>query len=448
MKINHWKLAELGAEEKCRILRRGEEDIRAAMNNVTPIIEDVRKRGDAALIDYAKKFDKADIQTIKANEKDFDRARSELSADIKDVIDFCAKSVRIHHRQQMDRVESMWMEEVRPGVYAGEKVTPVDSVGLYVPGGRGSFPSSLFMLAIPAVVAGVKTIAVCTPPKPDGYFDAATLYAAETCGIKNVFKAGGGQGIAALAYGTESVPKVAKVVGPGSMYVSAAKRILSDEIDPGMPAGASEAIILADESADPWNTALDMMNEAEHGADSAVVLVTDSEILAGKVAEHLKEIVGALPEERRSYCENVFSNYGGLLVCADMSEVINFCNEYAPEHLLVKVKKPVAIIDKLVNAGEILFGESTPSTLGNYGIGINHVLPTGQKGLSYSCTSVWDFLKRTSLSYVSPEGYQVLKGPVERLAEYEGFTGHADVLRKRNEDVFTDLDIQKKVKKV
>lgn len=444
MKVNFWKLGELGADERAKIIRRAEADIQDVSALVKPIIEDVRVRGDAALIEYASRLDKADIKGgLKATDEDFERAYALLEPDIIEAIRACAENVRIHHQQQMDRVERQWMEEVRPGQFAGEKITAIPSAGLYVPRGKGAFPSVMYMLCTPAVIAGVKKIAVCTPPTPEGGIDAASLVAADICGVRNVYKAGGAQAIAALAYGTETVPKVAQVNGPGSPYVSAARRLLSDIINPGMPAGSSEAIILADHTADPWNTALDLVNEQEHGPDSASVLVTPSQELAEAVLEHLPEIVNALPPRRKEFCATGFGRYGGIMLCEDMEQAIGFCNEYAVEHLLMKVENPDDVLSRLEHTGEILIGETTPIVMGNFGIGINAVLPTGQKAHTHDCTSVWTFLKRTSLSYMTAGGYARLKDPVARLARYEGFDGHAKVIEDRNEAVFTDIFLKK-----
>jgi histidinol dehydrogenase len=442
VKINRWTLNTISAEQKGLLMNRAQADIASVTETVRPIIEDVRLRGDEALKEYALKFDKSVIKgDLKATGGDFETAYKALDPALIEAIRLCAENVKIHHRQQMDRVEKQWLDEVAPGIYAGEKVSPLPSVGLYVPRGKGAFPSVMYMLCIPAVVAGVKNIVICTPPTPDGGLDAASLVAADICGVRNVYKAGGAQAIAALAYGTQTIPKVAKVLGPGNPYVAAAKRVLGDVIDPGMPAGPSEALILADETANPWNTALDLINEAEHGPDSASILVTTSERLAEQVALHLQKIVAGLPEPRKGYCETVFSNYGGIMLCRTMDEAVDFCNEYAVEHLLLKVRDTSGTLDKLTESGEILIGETTPIVLGNFGTGVNAVLPTGRHARTHSCTSVWSFLKRTSLCYADKKGYTALRKPVEILADYEGFTGHAEVLRQRDESVFKDIDL-------
>lgn len=433
MTIASCRWADISQAEKERLLRRAQADIDHVTAQVMPIIEDVRTRGDKALRDYARKFEKAEINSIKAGEEEFAAAEKRLDDSLKGALDHCARNVRIFHEEQMRRVERSWMVEIEPGVQAGEQVHPIESVGLYVPRGKGAFPSALYMLAIPAVIAGVPEISVVTPPTPEGYVDDATLYTARLCGIENVYKAGGAQAIAALAYGTQTVPRARKVLGPGSPYVTAAKRVLSDVIDPGMPAGPSEAIVLADESADPYNTCLDILNEAEHGEDSAVLLVTHSQNLWEYVRTNLPGVIAELPEPHRSICAKVMSQdgYGALVLTDSLEDSITLANLYAPEHLHLKVADAKNCLPRLKHAGEILIGEYTPSSLGNYGIGVNHVLPTGGWAHSYSCTSVWDFLKRTSISVCSREGFERLKDPVETLTDYENFPAHGNVLRQR-----------------
>ena len=288
-----------------------------------------------------------------------------------------------------------------------------------------------YMLAVPAVIAGVRDIAIVSPPTPEGTTDAATLYTARLCGVENVYKCGGAQAIAALAYGTETVPRVRKVLGPGSPYVAAAKRLLSDVLDPGMPAGPSESIVLADDSADPDNTILDVLNEAEHGEDSAALLVSHSAALCTYIKENIGRVIDELPEPHRSICHKVMGDYGGIIQTESLGQSIDVANMYAPEHLHLKVENPDNIVSQLLHAGEILIGEHTPSSLGNYGIGVNHVLPTGGWAHTYSCTSVWDFLKRTSISRCTREGFEVLKGSVTTMTDYENFPAHGKALRNR-----------------
>lgn len=433
MKINVIRWNQATKAEKEKILRRSETDISSLRDVVAPIIEDVRKNGDEALRKYAKKFDGGAIVTnVKASEEEFAAASKALPDKLKDAIKYCADNVRKFHQIQKDREERRWLHEVVPGVWAGEQVSPLPSIGLYVPRGKGAFPSVMYMLSMPAVVAGVPKIAVCTPPTPNGSVDDASLFTAEICGIRNVYKCGGAQAIAALAYGTETVPKVSKVIGPGNAYVAAARRMLSDIINPGMPAGPSEAIIFADDSAHVKNTALDLLNEAEHGPDSASILVTHSEKLAKEIEKLLPELIAELPPQRQEFCKAGFSNYGGIVLTTSLEESIAFCNEYAVEHLQLKVSEPEKVIPKLTDVGEILVGEYTPIVLGNFGIGVNAVLPTGGHAKTYSATSIWDYMKRTSLAVANSQGFNALKDNVVTVSDYEGFSAHSNAITKRD----------------
>lgn len=436
MTIALYRWAETDQAVKNKIMRRGQANIDAVCEIVKPIIEDVRDNGDEALRRYAAKFEHSNIGSIKATPEEFDRAEKALSQELKDAIKTCVENVRKFHQEQMNHVPPRWMIEIQPGVHAGEQVSTIESVGLYIPRGKGAFPSALYMLAIPAVIAEVETIAIVTPPTPDGSVDDATLYTARLCGVENVYKCGGAQGIAALAYGTDTVPQVKKVLGPGSPYVAAAKRLLSDIMDPGMPAGPSESIVLADETADPDNTILDVLNEAEHGKDTGALLVTHDEKLALYVQKNMPAVIESLPEPHKGICAHVMSgetadSYGGIILTGSLEDSIAVSNEYAPEHLHLKIKDGGNRLDEIKHAGEVLIGEYTPSSLGNYGIGVNHVLPTGGWAHTYSCTSVWDFLKRTSISQCDAEGLKALTGPVTTITDYEGFPTHGEVLRRR-----------------
>ena len=323
------------------------------------------------------------------------------------------------------------MVTVRPGIKAYEKMTPVESVGLYIPRGRGSFPSMLYMLGVPAVEAGVKRVCVVTPPNPDGTVDAACLYAARLCGIDEVYRTGGAQAVAALAYGTESIAPVVKVVGPGSKFVSAAKRILYGKIDVGLPAGPSESILLADDSADPYLAALDLMVEAEHGSDSSALLITPSKATADGVLAHLKKMIPQIPEPRRTFLSDVMSGYGGIILTRNMDEACDIVNNFAPEHLEIMTKNPAATAEKIVNAGEILLGSHTPFSAANYSTGPNAVLPTGGTAKTFSAVSVRDFVKYTSVIQMDEKGYKAVEPHVKELADYEGFITHGNAFKLR-----------------
>lgn len=431
--IQFWELSQLSGTEFAKIMRRAETDISALLPLAQGIIDEVRTKGDAAVVQYAREFDAKDFtaEMLRAKPEDFKAARSQVSAEVIAAIEEAHDNIRIFHEEQMP--ESMWFTEVKPGIMAGEKITPVSSAGLYVPRGKGAFPSVMLMLATPAKVAGVPRIVVITPPTPDGKADAASLVAAEICGVDEVYAVGGIQGIAALAYGTESVPKMDKIIGPGSSYVTAAKRLLYGTVDVGLPAGPSESIILTDEHVDPRLAALDLLVEAEHGPESAAILVTHSRQVAEQALEILPEYIAQLPEWRQKFVTNVLSNYGGVLLTNSLNESIDFVNDYAPEHLEVLTRDPFVTLNKIKNAGEILLGELTPIPTANYCLGLNAILPTGGFARSFSSVSVWDFLKRSGIGYLSREGYERLQGTTAVLADYEDFPAHAFAIRKRNE---------------
>ncbi len=431
MKIGFYDWSKTDAATKARVLHRSASEMADVGEQVKPFLADVKTRGDEALRHYAQKFDGATLSDLKVSAEEFEEAARTIDPALKQAIDRCAANVKKFHAEQMRRVEQPWMIEIEPGVFAGEKVTPVSSLGIYVPGGKNLYPSTVYMLCIPAVLAGVPKIAICTPPQKDGTIGAPILYAAQVSGVTDIYKVGGALAIAAFAYGTESVPAMKKVVGPCSLYGATAKLLLSHLIDPGMPAGPSDSLTLCDHTADPHNTVLDMINEAEHGPDSAGVLVTHDRALADYVRDHLPDAINALPEPQRGWLTENMEAYGGIVLTNSLEESIAFANDYAPEHILVKVADPDAVTKKLVNVGEILIGEDSVYTLGNYGVGVNHVLPTGGMAHSYSCTSVWDFLKRTSISRVTREGREALTDDVCAITDYEGFPGHANALRQR-----------------
>ena len=351
MQINFYELNKLSSAELTKIFKRSEIDIAQLQAVVSPIIQAVRERGDTALLEYNEKLDKASMKLdmLRVKEEEFEQARQSLDPKIKEVIEISAKNIKKFHQEQVP--EEMWFTQVDTGIMAGEKITPISSVGIYVPRGKGAFPSVMLMLCIPAVIAKVPKVVVCTPPTPEGGVDDASLFAAEVCGVKEVYKIGGAQAIAALAFGTETVPKVAKVLGPGSSYVSAAKRLLYGTIDVGTPAGPSESIILCDETTDARLAALDLLIEAEHGPDSAALLVTHSPQIASQVKAYLPELIDDLPEVRKNFCQTVLSNYGGIVLTPDLATSIQFVNDFAPEHLEVLVKEPLAILSKIVNEG-------------------------------------------------------------------------------------------------
>lgn len=431
--VQFLEYSKLSAEQISRIMRRSEQDISELLPLAQEVVDQVRANGDQAVVEYARKFDSKtfEVGMLKATPEDFARAYDEVDQDIIKAIEAAHENILAFHAEQMP--EPMWFTEVKPGIMAGEKVTPIASVALYVPRGKGAFPSVMLMLATPAKVAGVSRTVVVTPPRPDGRADSASLVAAQIAGIDEVYVVGGMQAIAAVALGTETIPKADKVIGPGSSYVSAAKRLLYGTIDVGLPAGPSESIILTDELVDPRLAALDLLVEAEHGPESAAILVTHSRDVAEEVQSILPQYIDQLPEWRRDFINNVLDNYGGILLTENLDASIEFVNRYAPEHLEILVKDPFITLNKIKNAGEILLGELTPIPTANYALGLNAILPTGGFARTFSSVSVWDFLKRSGIGYLSREGYEELQETVAKLADYEDFPAHAMAIRKRNE---------------
>jgi histidinol dehydrogenase len=431
--IQYMELTRLDNLQKQALLRRAETDITSLLPLAQEVINRVRSEGDTALVEYARRFDSPGFQSamLKATSDDFAEAHSQVDPIVIDAIEKAHDNIKRFHQEQMP--ESLWFTEVQPGVLAGEKISPIASVGLYVPRGKGAFPSVMLMLATPAKVAGVSRVVVVTPPRPDGKADPASLVAAEICGITEVYVVGGMQAVAGLAFGTETLPKVDKIIGPGSSYVSAAKRLLYGVVDVGLPAGPSESIILADETATPELAALDLLVEAEHGAESAAILVTHSREVADRVYQLLPDLVAQLPEWRQAFVRNVLSHYGGILLTESLEMSIQFVNDYAPEHLEVLTREPFVALNKIRNAGEILLGHLTPIPIANYCLGLNAILPTGGFARTFSSVSVMDFLKRSGVGYLSEEGYLRLKDVTTSLADYEDFPAHAMAIRRRNQ---------------
>jgi histidinol dehydrogenase len=408
------------------LLQRTETDLSSFTDRVRPIIEAVRQEGDGALLRFARELDRVEARqmNLKAEDAEFEAAFRAIAPAVRAAIEYAIGNIRRFHEAQ--KPEEMWLTEIRPGALAGERFRPIDSVACYVPRGKGSFPSVVMMTTIPAVVAGVPRIVIITPPGPDGKVDAGTLVAAKLVGVSEIYKCGGAQAIAAVAFGTQSVPRCAKVVGPGSPWVVAAKRLLATDIDPGIPAGPSECIVLADERANGALAALDLIIESEHGPDSSAYLVTHSPAVAEAAREALPRYWSEMEPGRARFSQAVLCGpHGGIILTRDFEAALEFVNAYAPEHLEILAAEPMVVLGRIRNAGEILLGERTPATLGNFVLGPNAVLPTGGAARTVSPLSVFDFMKRSSIGYVSAAAYRELAGHAEQLARYEGFDGHA-----------------------
>jgi len=431
MKVNFFDLSAMSSMAREKLYRREGVDLKELIGQVAPIVEAVRTRGDEAVREFSKKFDAADLEPslFRVSGTDMERAVAALSPELREAIEVSIANIRAFHCRQLE--PPFWEMEISPGIVAGEKVVPLASVGLYVPRGKGSFPSMMMMAGVPAKVAAVERIVVVTPPDKLGKADSVTVAAAALIGLEEIYAVGGVQAVAALAYGTATIPRVDKIVGPGSGYVLAAKQILSTEVDTGLPAGPSEAVVLADESADPMTAVTDLLIEAEHGPDSSAYLVTTDASLARRALELIPVLVSRLPEERRGFCETVLQTNGGVVLAADMEDALDFINRFAPEHLQILTADPDATLNHVKFAGEALLGPFTPGTLANYSIGPNAILPTSGFARTASALSVRDFTRHMSFARVTEQGFRSLAPKTLALAEYEGFAAHGAALRLR-----------------
>ncbi|MGY6409541.1 MAG: histidinol dehydrogenase [Alkalilacustris sp.] len=424
------RLADLSPAERAALVRRSEADMSGFLEGAAAIIEAVRSEGDAALVRYGRTLDGAEglePGALRASAAEFDRAFDRVPPEVVAAIEYGIANIRDFHREQAP--EPMWLKEIRPGAFAGDRWTPIRSVALYVPRGKGAFPSVTMMTAVPAVVAGVPELAIFTPPGPDGGVDAATLVAARLAGVETVYKCGGAQAVAAAALGTQTVHPAKKIVGPGSPWVVAAKRLLADVIDPGLPAGPSEVVILADDSVHGGLAALDLLIEAEHGPDSSAWLVTPSERVMSEALEALPRHLAAMGEQRAGFARAVLGGpAGGIVLARSMADAIAFVNEYAPEHLEILSETPFDHLGEITEAAEILLGTRTPNCIANYVLGPNAVLPTSRGANTYGPLSVTDFMKRSSVGYVTAKGYGEMAARTRTLAEYEGFSSHANAV--------------------
>ncbi len=425
------RLASLSQARRDALMVRHAPDMARHVERARPIVEAVREQGDRALIRLAEEFDGVPMskEQLRVTPQDFTRARRNVPDEVAEAIDMATDHIRVVHERQ--RPATLDMVEVRPGVMAGERHVPIDSVACYVPRGKGAFPSVALMTAIPAVIAGVKKVVIVTPPGPGGCCDPATLVAARAAGVEEVCLAGGAQAVAAVAFGTETVPRCVRIVGPGSPWVGAAMILCADYIEPGPPAGPSEAVVFADDTADVGRVALDLLIEAEHGDDSTVFLVTWNDDFAEAVAVALDGHLETLSRERRRCACAALGANGGLVVARDAGDALDFVNAFAPEHLQIASRRPRAWLDAISNAGEILLGQDAPFSMANYMIGVNAVLPTGGRAASRSALGVMDFLKRQSVAELTPAGHDALAPATRVLADYEGFDAHALAITAR-----------------
>ena len=401
------------------------DDVNETVEN---ILKDVKKRGDKALFEYTKKFDKVDLKTLEVSEEEIQKAFDTIDKELLEVIKYSHDNIKLFHERQ---VRNNFIVKKENGVSLGQIINPIEKVGLYVPGGTAAYPSTVLMNAVPAKIAGCKEIIMVTPPTSDGIILPSLLVAAKIAGVDRIFKVGGAQSIAALSYGTESIPKVYKIVGPGNIYVAMAKKMVYGEVSIDMIAGPSEVLIIADDSANPVHVAADLLSQAEHDKLAASILVTTSKELAKNVAEQLEIQLKEL--EREEIARVSIETQGRIIVTKTIDEAIKISNEIAPEHLELVVSNPFELLTKIKNAGSIFMGHNTPEPLGDYLAGPNHTLPTSGTAKFSSPLSVDDFIKKSSFIYYSKEGLEEVKDKVIKFAESEGLTAHARSVSKRFE---------------
>ena len=407
--------------------RRRMQSTAAAERAVRPILRAVREEGDRALLAYARRLDGARLTaaTVRVTPREFAAARRAVPRAAAAALRFAARRIEAFHRRGL---RASWFFR-EPGCTVGVLTRPIGSVGLYVPGGKAAYPSSVLMMAIPAAVAGVTRVAMATPVGPDGRVPPAVLLAAALAGVTEVYKVGGAQAIAALAYGTASVPKVEKIVGPGNIYVAAAKALVAGEVGIDMVAGPTEIVVVADGTARPAYVAADLLSQAEHDESASALLLTPSRPLAEAVARALATRLGSLP--RRAVAAASLKRWGALCVTADLAQALEVANALAPEHLELCVAEPWTRLEAVRNAGAIFLGHYAPETLGDYVAGPSHVLPTGGRARFASPLSVEDFQKRSSVIAVTAAGLRRLGRPAMALAALEGLQGHGEAVRVR-----------------
>jgi histidinol dehydrogenase len=426
------KIIELNERTKKETLdhlsTRGTKDYAPFLGAVEAILNSVKERGDEALLEFTERFDHFALskETIKVTREEMDAACAQTGEELMRVIRTSADNIRRFHERQL---RESWMDMSRPGIMLGQRMTPLASAGVYVPGGKAAYPSSVLMNVIPAKVAGVRRIVMVTPPGRDGSIAPLVLAAASVCGVDEVYRVGGAQAIGALAYGTESISRVDKITGPGNIYVALAKRSVFGYVGLDSIAGPSEITVLADETADPAFIAADMISQAEHDEMASSVLVTTSRVLAGKVAEELERQTAYL--SRREIIRKSLDSFGLLLVADSMETAVDAVDAIAPEHLEIQTRDPFETMTMVHNAGAIFLGSYSSEPLGDYFAGPNHILPTSGTARFFSPLTVDDFMKKSSVIYYSRDELEKVHGDIEAFAEAEGLTGHANSVRIR-----------------
>ena len=408
------------------ILKRPVMNTENLFDTVRSVIDRVKEEGDPAVLDYEEKFDKVMLASLAVSEEEQQEAENLVSEDLKAAIRLAKQNIETFHAAQ--RFEGKKVQ-TQPGVTCWQKAVAIEKVGLYIPGGTAPLFSTVLMLAVPARIAGCKEIVLCTPPGRDGKVHPAVLFAAKVAGVNRIFKAGGIQAIAAMAYGTESVPKVYKIFGPGNQYVTAAKQLVSlRDVAIDMPAGPSEVEVLADETANPIFVAADLLSQAEHGVDSQAILITTSVELQQAVKVEVERQLALLP--RKEIAEKSLAN-SKLIVVDSMAEAIELTNAYAPEHLIIETEDYLSVAERIVNAGSVFLGSLTPESAGDYASGTNHTLPTNGYAKAYSGVSLDSFIRKITFQEIKPEGLNIIGPAIELMAANEQLDAHKNAVSVR-----------------
>lgn len=408
------------------LLSRPMMDTSALFDTVRSILNDVKKEGDAAVLRFEEQYDKVRLASLKVTQEEIDQCDAFVSEDLKEAIRVAAVNIEKFHTAQILHPQKI---TTSPGVTCWQKIVPIEKVGLYVPGGTAPLFSTVLMLAIPAKIAGCKEVVLCSPPDKEGNIHPAILFAAKVAGVSAIYKIGGVQAIASMAYGTESVPKVYKIFGPGNQYVTAAKQLVSlKEVAIDMPAGPSEVEVIADHSANPAFIASDLLSQAEHGVDSQAILITTDEALIDKVYAEVQSQLDLLPRKEIAIRSLEHSK---LIVVKDMEEVIRMTNQYAPEHLIISTAHYMEVANQITNAGSIFLGHLTPESAGDYASGTNHTLPTNGYAMAYSGVNLDSFVKKITLQEITSEGLHHLGPVIEIMAGNEQLFAHQNAVTLR-----------------
>ena len=424
------EIIDLKREDFSKYTQRIQMNSNEVIQPVQEIIANVQENKDKALHDYTLKFDKADITDLMVPVETIKDSVNHISPKLRQALEDAAENISKFHKAQ---IPSDWTMTVKDGVKAGQIIRPLKRVGCYIPGGRAAYPSSILMTVIPAKIAGVKEIICCTPPDKDGNISDEILAAAYIAGADKIYKVGGAQAIAAMAYSTETIPSVDKIVGPGNIFVATAKKLVYGDVDIEFPAGPSEMLALVDHTANPSYMATELLSQAEHDPNAATIMVSTSREVAEETVKYVKQYLEE--QERKEIIEESLTKYSHILVADNMQDAIDFTNAYAPEHLVIVTEDYYKTLESINNAGSIFLGTLTPVAGGDYGSGTNHVLPTSGGARMYSGLSAESFIKKPTIQELSPEGVMNIKDMVVNLAEAEGLYAHALSIKKRAEDI-------------